>query len=261
VEIYLLNGPNACIFLHIEVEKSSKSNLPERMFTYNTRFRDLLKMPIASIAILIDSRKNWRPNHYKEELWSTTVEITFPIIKILDYRDRVLELEASSNPFSAVILTQLAVMKKENPAAKLNTKIELSKRLYAKGWQKQDLLTLFKFIDWVIVLPSELELEYTQTIEKIEDEFKMTYVSTAERVGIRKGTVIGEEVELRKGEVIGASKILVSLLSTKFQTVPQRYLDKIKNADAEALITWAKKLLFAPKIEDMFEDENTVTIS
>jgi hypothetical protein len=257
VQIYLKNGDPACIFLHIEVERSSKSSLPERMFTYNTRLRDFFKKSIASLAILLDSNKNWRPNIYTEELWSTTVEIRFPIIKILDYQDKIPELEASNNPFAAVILAQLAVMKKENPVTKLRTKISLSKRLYAKGWKKQDLLTLFKFIDWIIALPPELELEYNETIEKIEEEFKMTYVSTAERVGIRKGEALGIE----KGKVIGEGEMLVSQLTIKFQTVPQKYLDRIKNAHTDALMVWAKKLLFAPKIEDVFEEENTPVAS
>jgi len=253
VEIYLKNGSAACILLHIEVERSSKSSLPERMFTYNTRLRDLFKKSIASLAILLDSNKNWRPNVYKEELWGTTVEICFPIIKILDYQDRIPELEASSNPFAAVILAQLAVMNAESPATRLKTKIYLSKRLYAKDWKEQDLLALFKFIDWVIALPPEFELEYTETIEKIEEESKMTYVSTAERVGIRKG--------LEKGKVIGESEMLVSQLGVKFHDIPQKYLDKIKNAHTDALMAWAKKLLFAPTIEAVFEDENTLVIS
>lgn len=262
VQVYLKNGNPACIYLHMEVERSSKTGLGKRMFVYNTRFRDYFKMPIASLAILIDTKKDWRPSGYKEELWGTTVEITFPIIKILDYEDRIPELEASSNPFAAVILAQLAVMKKEDPAAKLNTKIALSKRLYTKGWQKRDLLTLFKFIDWVIALPPELELEYVQTIEKIEESRKMTYVSTAERVGMRKGKELGiregEELGIQKGEVIGESKILVSQLKTKFQAIPQNYLEKIKNAHTDMLMMWATKLLFASKIEEIFEEENTL---
>ena len=257
VEIYLKNGNPACIFLHMEVERSSKASLCERMFTYNTRLRDYFKMPIASLAILIDNNKNWRPNGYKEELWGTTVEITFPIIKILDYKDRISELEASNNPFAAVILAQLATMQKERPSARLKTKIELSKRLYAKGWKKRDLLALFKFLDWVIALPPTLELEYTQTIEKIEEERKMTYVSTAERVWMRKG----EELGIRKGEVIGESKILVSQLNAKFRAVPQKYLDKIKSAHADMLMMWATKLLFASSIEEIFEEENTLVIT
>jgi tetrahydromethanopterin S-methyltransferase subunit G len=105
--------------------------------------------------------------------------------------------------------------------------------------------------------PPELELKYTEIIEKIEEECEMTYVSTAERVGMRKG----EEVGIEKGEVIGESKMLVSQLNAKFQVVPQKYLDKIKNANTDMLMVWARKLLFAPKIEDVFEGENTLVIS
>ncbi|MBP9764675.1 MAG: hypothetical protein KBD03_05075 [Gammaproteobacteria bacterium] len=93
----------------------------------------------------------------------------------------------------------------------------------------------------------------------------MTYVSTAERVGMRKGEEVGirkgEELGIEKGEVIGESKMLVSQLNAKFQVVPQKYLDKIKNANTDMLMVWARKLLFAPKIEDVFEGENTLVIS
>lgn len=43
--------------------------------------------------------------------------------------------------------------------------------------------------------------------------------------------------------------------------MPSKYLDKIKDASAECLMTWAKKLLFTPKIEDVFEDETMVATS
>ncbi len=116
-----------------------------------------------------------------------------------------------------------------------------------------------------IALPPELELKYAEIIEKIEEECEMTYVSTAERVGMRKGEEVGirkgEELGIEKGEVIGESKMLVSQLNAKFQVVPQKYLDKIKNANTDMLMVWARKLLFAPKIEDVFEGENTLVIS
>ena len=43
--------------------------------------------------------------------------------------------------------------------------------------------------------------------------------------------------------------------------VPQQYLDKNKTASTDSLMAWAKKLLFAPKIEDVFEDEDTLVRS
>lgn len=249
VEVYLKNGEAALIFLHIEIQRTKEAFFTERMFTYRIRLWDRHRVPIASLAILIDDNKNWLPNVYRQELWNSSVEMHFPIIKILDYSDRVEELEASSNPFAAVILAQLAAMKKETPLAKLDTKIHLIKHLYKKGWKKDDLITLLQFIDWIIALPLELELQCNKTIEKIEEESKMAYVTSFERVGIQKGIVLGE------------SEMLVFQLNTKFQAVPEKYLDKIKHANSDSLMAWAKKLLFAPKIEDVFEEENTLITS
>ncbi len=82
----------------------------ERMFTYRYRLRDSHKKPIASLAILIDSNPEWRPGFYKEELWGSSMEMRFPIIKLIDYQSRIKELEASTNPFSSVILAQLATL-------------------------------------------------------------------------------------------------------------------------------------------------------
>jgi hypothetical protein len=245
VEIYLKNGDATCLFLHIEIDGGSKASLPERMFTYNTRLRDRYKKPIASLAILIDGNKNFRPNTYKEAIWGTSIEMHFPIIKILDYQDRIPELNASSNPFAQVILAQLAAIKKEQPLARLDTKILLIKQLYKKGWKKENLFALLEFIDWILALPPELELQCTEIIDKIEEQAKMAYVTSFERVGIQKGKLLGE------------SELLVNLLTTKFQSVPALYLEKIKQAPRDTLTSWARKLLFAPKIEDVFTDEDT----
>ena len=262
VEFHLKNGDAACIFLHIEVEKEPKANLPSRIFTYNTRLRDYCKCPIASLVILLDANKNRRPNIFKEELWGTSIEMHFPIIKILDFQDRIPELEASSNPFAEVILAQLAVMKKEPPFAKLQTKTNLTRRLYKKGWKKDDLLALLEFIDWIIALPPELELQYTEIVEKIEEESNMAYVTSFERVGMQKGMQKGMEQGMQQGiqqgKVLGESEMLVCQLITKFQNIPKNYLEKIKQANGDTLMTWGKKLLFASTIESVFTEEETL---
>jgi hypothetical protein len=245
VQIHLKNGTIACILLHIELQRGKEACFEERMFTYRVRLRDFHPIPVTSLAILLDDDENWRPTVYREELWGSSIEMHFPIIKIIDYRSRIPELEASSNPFAEVILAQLASMKKESPEVKLNTKIGLIKRLLIKKWTREDITALYRFIDWVIALPPELELEYHHTIEKCEEELKVSYVTTAERIGIKRGE----------------TEMLVSLLENKFQTIPEKYLDKIKHANPSTLIGWAMKLLRAPKIEDVFAEEDTLVTS
>lgn len=41
--------------------------------------------------------------------------------------------------------------------ARYQTKLHLIKSLYRRGWQRQDILELFRFIDWVLELPAGLE--------------------------------------------------------------------------------------------------------
>lgn len=42
-----------------------------------------------------------------------------------------------------------------------------------------------------MVLPPELEEDYHQELAEFEEERKMQYVTTAERIGLEKGTLIG----------------------------------------------------------------------
>lgn len=261
VEVYLKNGDSALILMHIEIQKNKEIIFTERMFTYRIRLWDRYRTPIVSLAILIDDNKNWRPNVYRDELWDSSIEMHFPIIKILDYSDQIEELEASANPFAAVILAQLAAMKKETPLAKLDTKIQLIKLLYKKGWKKDDLIALLQFLDWIIALPLELELQCTKTAEKIEEESKMNYVTSFERIGIQKGIKKGIEQGIEQGKVLGESEMLVKLLKNKFRRIPKQYSDKIKQANPDRLISWAMKLLRAPKIEDVFAEEDTLITS
>jgi predicted transposase/invertase (TIGR01784 family) len=47
--------------------------------------------------------------------------------------------------------------------------------------------TLLKFIDWLIKLPEEYQEKLNYEISKLEEEYKMPYVTSWERGGIKKG--------------------------------------------------------------------------
>jgi len=71
--------------------------------------------------------------------------------------------------------------------------------LYNKGWDKNDILNIYKFIDWIIVLPEELELQYQIAIEEVEEDNNMAYITTAERVGMKRGIEIGRQERRQEG--------------------------------------------------------------
>jgi predicted transposase/invertase (TIGR01784 family) len=150
---------------------------------------------LISCAILTDARRNWRPNEYQIGFDDSYLYFKFITIKLLDYQAQKTELENSSNPFASVILVQLAAIesKSKSPEQRKNVKFALTKRLYEKGFSKQKIDYLYRFIDYLIGLPCELEVNYLESVYKLEEMFKMPYVTSAERFGMEKGREEGRD--------------------------------------------------------------------
>ena len=78
-------------------------------------------------------------------------------------------------------------------------KFTLTKALYGKGYGRQEILNLYRFIDWVMILPEAAERSFWQELQSFEEERKVTYVTNAERFmleeAIEKGIKQGIERE------------------------------------------------------------------
>jgi hypothetical protein len=63
-------------------------------------------------------------------------------------------LEKSDNPFAIIVMAYLKEIEtKKDVDNRLFWKITLVKGLYRKGYGKESILLLYKFIDWLILLP------------------------------------------------------------------------------------------------------------
>ena len=56
-----------------------------------------------------------------------------------------------------------------------------------------------RFIDWLMELPDDLSIRFNDTIKAYEEEKKMAYITTAEKIGIEKGLQQGIEKGLQQG--------------------------------------------------------------
>lgn len=255
VKVWLHSGCEAFIIIHIEVQGSgiSRAKFTERMMIYRYRIFDWHRCPVASLAILIDDSPTWRPDLYHSELWDSVWQLKFPILKILDFRTQKQALLKHKNPFAIVILAQLGVIETMgDPSRRLDFKVHLTRMLFEKGWDKRKILDLYKFLDGLLALPQDLKLEYNDRVKKIEKERKVSYITTAEWVGLRQGRKEGRKEGRQEGRQEGKSSLLLSLLETKFKVVPNMYQELIYRADESRLIYWSKRVLFAESIEDVF---------
>jgi predicted transposase/invertase (TIGR01784 family) len=66
-------------------------------------------------------------------------------------------------------------------------KFNLTRMLYERGYERQDILNLFRFIDWILELPEDLKRSFRDELEAYERERQMPYVTSIELMGIEQG--------------------------------------------------------------------------
>jgi hypothetical protein len=131
----------------------------------------------------------------------------FPIVKIIDYSNKIEELEASRNPFGIMVLAHLKTLAtKKDYQIRFTWKLSLVKMLYNKGYSREDILNLYRFIDWLMVLPEELARQFQDEMKVFEEGMNVAYITTAERIGIEKGRQEGIQEGIKKGLQEGLQK-------------------------------------------------------
>ncbi|MEY6434321.1 cytosolic protein, partial [Thioalkalicoccus limnaeus] len=95
---------------------------------------------------------------------------------------------ASANPFAVVTQAHLKAQDTAgSEAARYQAKLGLIRSLYRCGFARQDILELFRFIDWVLTLPEGLETQLWSEVQQFDEERRMRYVSSFERIAQKKG--------------------------------------------------------------------------
>ena len=77
----------------------------------------------------------------------------------------------------------------------LTSKTGLIRSLFERGYSKEQVVELFNIIDWMIKLPAPLELEFKTLVDQIQEEKKMPYINTFDRLAIQHGRQEGRQEE------------------------------------------------------------------
>ncbi|MFN6562122.1 MAG: hypothetical protein RMY28_020340, partial [Nostoc sp. ChiSLP01] len=163
VKVWQTQGEEIWLLIHVEIQAKLEDTFAARMFSYNLRIFDRFGKPAISLAILCDSDPTWRPNQYSYSYPDTRLNFEFGFVKLLDYQNHWQELEASDNPFATVVMAHLKTQQTSKKLGERKTwKFSLIRRLYELGLPETDIRNLYRFIDWVMILPKALEAEFWQ---------------------------------------------------------------------------------------------------
>jgi hypothetical protein len=246
VKVKLRQGSELWILLHTEIQGQKETTFEKRLFEYYYRLHDRYNVPIVTLVILTDNHLHWRPSAYKVNILGLEVlSFRFSSVKLLDYRNKQEILEQTTNPFGIIVQTQLAALKtKKDIDARLTVKLSLTRKLYQRGLNRDTILSLYKFIDWILTLPKDLAIRYNDYIHQIEEEHAVAYITTAERIGLEKGYAQGLQQGIQQGNLEAAAYITTAERIGLEKGYAQGLQQGIQqgNLEAAAYITTAERI-------------------
>lgn len=219
-----------------------------RMWTYYYRLVDRYKCGVTSLALLADGDPSWRPDAYWHDTLGCKMTFRYPTTKLLDFQERKDELQSSSSPFALLTLALLKVGETSDDMAERGRwKLQAMRGLYyldAPQIQKRQLL---KFIDWAVRLPDELDRQLHTILAHSEEDKKMAYVTSFERIGLERGMKQG----LEQGRLQEAHENILDALKLRFGPLPQAVIDGVT---AQKDMSVCKELFRASVRSESVED-------
>ena len=95
--------------------------------------------------------------------------------------------------------------------------------LYEKGYERQDIIKLCRFIDWILELPKDLKQAFHDELAQYEQERQMPYVTDIERMGEARGR--------KEGRKEGELSLVLRQLTRRVGIVPGSLTDRSSSTD------------------------------
>lgn len=213
IKVWLNDGKETWLLVHLEIQSQVDTSFTKRMFSYHYRIFDRYDREVVSLAILGDNQANWRPQEYSYGRWGCRLSLQFPIVKLLDYESRWLELEQSDSPFAVLVMAHLRTQATtQDLTLRLQWKLSLIKQMYEVGYSRDKILQLFRLLDRLMTLPPELDLNFKAELDRFEAEQQMTYMTSIERIG--------------RAQTLQDS--IAEVLEARFNNVPLELIEQLK---------------------------------
>jgi hypothetical protein len=243
-KVWRLGGTEAWVLVHIEVQSQEESDFAERMYVYNYRCFDRYRKPVISLAVLGDESVAWRPSFYGYALGGCEVSLRFPVAKLLDYETEWQSLEETTNPFAVMVMAHLKTKATRGvPQERKQWKWSLVRRLFERGYSREDIVRLFRLIDWMMVLPEELQREFQEELKRYQEESQMPLLSRIELEAKQEG--------IQEGILQNAREAVLEVLETRFEVVPLEVIEAVNQIeDTPLLKQLLKQAIAIPSIEE-----------
>lgn len=224
VKVFLPDGNETWLLIHIEIQGYPDPAFGQRMFVYHYRIFDRYGVDVVSLAVLTDEVPASHTAPYRTARWGCELTFRFPVVKIHDIGRDWAALEQNRNPFAIVVMAHLKAREVQDGAERKQWKLRLMRGLYEHGFSRDEIVELFRFIDWLLVLPVALEQEFWQELRQFEEEKHMPYVTSVEQRGFEQG------------QLQATRDAILEVVATQFGVVPEDMTEAVQRLETmEAL--------------------------
>jgi predicted transposase YdaD len=227
VKVFLLDGSEKWLLVHIEIQEQHQADFPQRMFRYFYRIYDRFRVGVTAIAVFTGKTKS-QTNQFYEELLGTKALYEYNAYHILDHTEK--ELLAMDNPFALVILAaQKALLADKIPEKELSeARLTIARALIKSGKLNRTQIQGFLFFltNFLYVGNPEINLNFEKQIDTLTGKTNamgiIENIKMLEREeGIEEGLEKGLEKGVELGEERKATKFVQNLLATNQFSVAQ----------------------------------------
>lgn len=173
---------------HFEAQVAADPELPWRMFRYGRRAGEHFNQPVGRFAILGDADPRWKPTDYREGVLGCEDAFTFRVAKLIEWRERMGELEAGGNLFGLFVCAHLETMATRGDVPRRqDAKFRILASLLRRDIRPEELRRWYRLVDWILKLPESANRAVWLRLEELKEPKPMSYVPFAEIYGREKG--------------------------------------------------------------------------
>ena len=158
------------------------------------------------------------------------------------------ELAADPSPFALASLIQLRKIQAGcDVQQRYRFKLAFIRELYSRGYVRDDILKLFRFLDYLLRLPDDLASRFRSQLESIEEKLRMPYVTSVERLARQEGYRTGIEQGLQS-----IRDLLLQTIQIRFGQIPDPLRVSINACTStEQLSDFHRQALLANSLDDL----------
>lgn len=235
VKVFLLDGREKWVLVHIEIQEQYRRDFPKRMFKYFYRIYDRYETGITAIAVFTGKGRP-ADHQFTESLLGTKIVYEYNGYHILNHTEE--ELLEMNNPFALVVLAaQKALRADKIPEAELgNARLTIVKALIASKQYSHEKIAAFLFFlkNYLYIENADINATFDRQANLLTGKTNaMGIIETIKMLEREEGMEIGNKNGMEKKgydvvkNLLQANRFTISEIAN-FANVTENFVRKVK---------------------------------